>query len=94
MTDTLTPLERAARAVGEAYATAGQAGHLRAAVPLPYVCHAIVRAALEAIREPDEETAMTAADIAHSAVNSESGETCPVLRNHVRSYIDAILSKG
>lgn len=49
---------------------------------------------LMAIREPDEETAHLASDIAHTAVNSNSGETCPVFRNHVRSYIDAILKRG
>lgn len=49
------------------------------------------RAVLAAIREPDDATANRASDIAYEGKNAASGETCPVMRNHVRSYIDAIL---
>lgn len=51
------------------------------------------RAVLAAIREPDDATASRASDIAYEGENAMSGETCPVMRNHVRSYIDAILQE-
>lgn len=49
------------------------------------------RAVLAAIREPDDATASRAIDIAYETENAMSGETCPVMRNHIRSYVDAIL---
>lgn len=51
----------------------------------------IARAVLVAIREPDEDTANRASDIAYEGGNVVSGETCPVMQNHIRSYVDAIL---
>lgn len=54
-------------------------------------CSADARAVLAAIREPDDATASRAIDIAYEAENAMSGERCPVMRNHIRSYVDAIL---
>ena len=45
-------VERVARAIGDAYETAGQRGHLRTMRPSEVVLKIVARAAIAAMREP------------------------------------------